>query len=79
MQAEAQQNTLNITASIGFNFIQKDCMVIHPSDLHFIWAQGRLIVIKSIGKERNTYLKGHEGRITVIKCSRKGNLLASGE
>ena len=54
-------------------------MVIHPSDLHFIWAQGRLLVIKSIGKEKNTYLKGHDGRISVIQCSKKGNLIASGE
>jgi WD40 repeat protein len=54
-------------------------MAIHPSDMHFIWAQGRLIVIKSIGNDKNTYLKGHDGRITVIQCSRRGNLLASGE
>jgi WD40 repeat protein len=54
-------------------------MVIHPSDMHFIWAIGKLLVIKSIGKEKNTYLKGHDGGITTITCSKKGNLLASGE
>lgn len=78
-QDEPAQSTLNVSASIGFNRDSKDCMVIHPSDMHFIWSQGRLIVIKSIGKEKNTYLKGHDGRVTVIKCSRNGNLLASGE
>ncbi len=69
MQAHKEDSTgsqLSVTASIGFNHVYKDCMVIHPSDMHFIWAQGRLIVIKSIGNEKNTYLKGHDGRISVI-------------
>ena len=71
MQANNPENganplSLSVLGSIGFNFIYKDCMVIHPSDLHFIWAEGRLLVIKSIGKEKNTYLKGHDGRISVI-------------
>ena len=81
MQASKEEpaTALNVSASIGFNRDGKDCMVIHPSDMHFIWAQGRLIVIKSIGKEKNTYLKGHEGRVNCIKCSKKGTLLASGE
>ena len=42
---------LGISASIGFNATYKDCMVIHPSDMHFIWAVGRTIVIKSIEQE----------------------------
>ena len=54
-------------------------MVIHPSDMHFIWAVGRTIVIKSIEREQNTYLKGHEGRICQIAVSKSGALLATGE
>ena len=54
-------------------------MVIHPSDMHFIWAQGRTVVIKSIDTEQNTYLKGHEGRICQIAISKTGALLATGE
>ena len=38
-------------------------MIVHPSDLHMIWAIGRTVVIKSIDQERNQYLKGHDGRI----------------
>jgi len=53
--------------------------VIHPSDMHFIWAVGRTIVIKSIEREQNTYLKGHEGRICQIAISKSGALLATGE
>ena len=41
MQAHKEDSAgqqLSITASIGFNHVYKDCMVIHPSDMHFIWA-----------------------------------------
>jgi WD40 repeat protein len=71
--------SLNITASIGFNRSRKDCMIVHPSDMHFIWASGKLLVIKSIGKEQNTYLKGHEGYICNISCSKNGDRIATGE
>jgi len=54
-------------------------MVIHPSDLHFIWAQGRTVVIKSVEKAGNTYLKGHDGRICTIACSKSGKIFASGD
>lgn len=44
-------------------------MIVHPSDMHFLWAQGNVLVIKSIGQENNTYLKGHQGKITTIALS----------
>lgn len=70
---------LGISASIGFNFTYKECLVVHPSDMHLIWAIGRTLVIKSINSEQNTYLKGHEGRITQIAMSKSGSLIATGE
>lgn len=70
---------LNISASIGFNNQHKDSVVVHPSDMHFLWAQGCVLVVKSIGQENNTYLKGHEGRICTITCSKNGALVATGE
>ena len=77
---ETSQSThLGISASIGFNFTYKDCMVVHPSDLHMIWATGRTVFIKSIDSERNQYLKGHDGRICQIAISPSGALLATGE
>ena len=54
-------------------------MVVHPSDLHMIWAMGRTVVIKSIDSEKNQYLKGHDGRINQIAISPSGALLATGE
>ena len=47
--------------------------------MHFLWAQGCLLIIKSIGEEENGYLKGHSGKITTIACSASGDLIASGE
>jgi cilia- and flagella-associated protein 52 len=39
MQASEELSVkLKVNASIGFNRMSKDCMVIHPSDMHFIWA-----------------------------------------
>lgn len=47
--------------------------------MHIVWAQGNVIVVKSIGEENNLYLKGHESRVSTITISDTGNLLASGE
>jgi hypothetical protein len=74
-----EESLLNITASIGFNQSRQNCIIVHPSDMHFLWAQGCLLVIKSIGVEENGYLKGHSGKITTIACSASGDLIASGE
>ena len=54
-------------------------MVVHPSDLHFLWAQGRNIVVKSVESNENTYLKGHEGLVTLLAVSPMGKMIASGE
>jgi len=72
-------STLKITSSIGFNRSSNYSLVIHPSDMHVLWAQGRLLVIKSIGKTQNKYLQGHEGEICSIAVSKSGNLVATGE
>ena len=47
--------------------------------MQIMWAVGCLLVVKSIGEESNTYLKGHEGKITTIVCSKIGGLVATGE
>jgi len=76
---QTQADALSIVANIGFNNQSASCMIVHPSDLHFIWATGPLIVIKSIDKPQNTYLRGHSAYICSIAVSRNGKLLASGE
>ena len=64
-----EEAALNITASIGFNNSKQPCFCIHPSDMHIVWAQGTVIVIKSIGEDNNRYLKGHDGKVTTITIS----------
>jgi WD40 repeat protein len=73
------ESQLHVVASIGFNSSRQNCMTIHHTDLHFLWAVGCLLVVKSIGEDQNTYLKGHEGKITTIVCSTQGDLVATGE
>lgn len=36
-------------------------------------------MIKSVGQDQNTYLKGHEGRVILLTCSKDGRMFASGE
>lgn len=79
MEEETTQSALSVAANIGFNSYSGNCMVVHPSDMHFIWATGPIIVIKSINKPQNTYLKGHQATICSIAVSKNGKLLASGE
>ena len=57
----------------------RNVIAVHPSDLHFLWAQGKNIVVKSVESNENSYLKGHEGMVTLITVSPNGKLVASGE
>ena len=74
-----EEAVLNITASIGFNFSRQSCFCIHPTDMHIVWASGNVVVVKSIGKEQNSYLKGHEGKVQTITINPSGRLMATGE
>ena len=47
--------------------------------MHILWATGSTIVIKSVDKPTNRYLKGHDGPVVGICCSQDGKLLATGE
>ena len=76
---EAPKPVLSIDASIGFNKLGTQCLTVHPSDMHILWATGSTIVIKSIDRPTNRYLKGHEGPIVGICCSPDGKLMATGE
>lgn len=76
---ETETNVLRVTGSLGFNSKGTSSVVVHPSDLHLLWAQGSLLVVKSIGNELNSYMSGHEGQICTVACSKNGALVASGE
>jgi WD40 repeat protein len=54
-------------------------MIIHPSELHMIYAVGSLLCVKSVDQDKDRYLYGHSSRINYITVSKHGNLLGSGE
>ena len=56
-----------------------NCLVIHPKEMHMIYAVGSLLVVKSVMDEKDRYLVGHGSTITYINSSKSGNLLCSGE
>lgn len=73
------ENYLEVLNNMGINCRTQNCMVIHPSEMHMIYAVGSLLVVKSVDSEQDRYLKGHAGMITSVTCSSNGNLVASGE
>jgi hypothetical protein len=72
-------NYLEIQSNIGINCRKNNCMVIHPSEMHMIYAVGALLVVKSVESEQDKFLKGHYANITCVACSVNGTLIASGE
>jgi WD40 repeat protein len=72
-------NYLEIEGNIGINCRSSNCMVIHPSELHMVFAVGSLIVVKSVEHERDRYLYGHTARVNYITISNNGNLMGSAE
>ena len=70
---------LEVQSNIGINCRKPNCMTIHPSEMHMIYAVGCMLVVKSVDSETDRYLPGHYSIITTVTCSYDGNLLASGE
>ena len=74
-----QNPYLELDANIGLNCVAKNSLVIHPSELFMIYATGSLLTIKSVDGSKDVYLQGHSAKIHCITCSKKGNMIASGE
>jgi len=53
------ENYIEVQNNIGINCKEINCMVVHPSEMHMIYAAGALLIIKSIDSEQDRYLKGH--------------------
>ena len=70
---------MEVDGNIGMNCRTNNCMVIHPAELHMIYAVGSLLVVKSVDSDRDRYLVGHSSSITYITVSKNGNLIGSAE
>ena len=76
---ESDKQLLEIEANIGFNCHSKNLLVIHPSEMFMLYAVGSLVVVKSVGDQKDRFLRGHSARVHYLTVSRAGNLVASGE
>jgi WD40 repeat protein len=74
-----ENSYLEIQSNVGINCRKSNCMVIHPSELHMIYAVGALLVVKTVDSENDQFYKGHYSLITNVTCSNNGSLICSGE
>jgi len=71
---------LELEGVIGFSGKVKHSLILHPDDTHIIYPLGSTIVIKNVeNTQKQTFLQGHNDRVTCIAISRDGSTLASGQ
>ncbi|CDI87262.1 WD domain, G-beta repeat-containing protein, putative [Eimeria praecox] len=74
-----QAEELHLSAVIGINGTSKRCVVMHPDNQRLIFALGYSVVVRDLKCSAETFLCGHDNRVTCIAVSRDGKYLASGQ
>ena len=70
---------LELSAVIGFTGTVSQGLVLHPDNEHLIFPLGSTIVIRHIVSRTQSFLRGHDQRISCITVSRSGTYIASGQ
>lgn len=70
---------LELSAVIGFTGSVNQGLQLHPDNEHIIYPLGSTIVIRHIVSRTQTFLRGHDQKVSCITISRSGNLIASGQ
>ena len=70
---------LELGAVIGFTGQVIQGLILHPDNEHLIYPLGSTIVIRHVVSRVQSFLRGHDQRVSCISVSRSGNLLASGQ
>ncbi|CAG9315816.1 unnamed protein product [Blepharisma stoltei] len=70
---------LELSAVIGFSGNVIQGLILHPDNEHIIYPLGSTIVVRHIVSRVQTFLRGHDQRVSCITISRSGNLIASGQ
>lgn len=70
---------LELGAVIGFTGQVVQGLVLHPDNEHLIYPLGSTIVIRHVVSRAQSFLRGHDQRVSCITVSRSGNYLASGQ
>lgn len=73
------QKDLEISAVIGFSGNIYDGLLLHPDNEHIIYPLGSTVVVRHILSRTQTFLRGHNHKISSIKISKDGKHLASAE
>ena len=64
---------------MGFQGKIKNGLALHPLNNHIIYAVGATVIIKDVHSDKQTYLRGHTDRVSVLKVSKSGKYIASGQ
>lgn len=71
--------SLDFEHFIGLNAIPQGALF-HPDGQKYIFSSGALVVIGDLTDPHSQeFLRGHDDMVTVLKVSRSGNLIASGQ
>jgi len=54
-------------------------LLLHPDNEHIIYPLGSTVVVRHILSRAQTFLRGHDNRISSIKISPDGKYLASAQ
>ena len=70
---------LELGAVIGFTGQVVQGLVLHPDNEHLVYPLGSTIVIRHVVSRVQSFLRGHDQRVSCITISNSGNYLASGQ
>ena len=70
---------MELSAVIGFTGTVVQGLILHPDNEHLLFPLGSTIVVRHIISRSQTFLQGHDQKISCITCSKSGNLVASGQ
>ena len=72
-------NEVGIKAVIGFSGSVYDGMLLHPDNEHTVYPLGSTVVIRHILSRTQTFLRGHDSRVSSIKISNNGKYIISAQ
>ena len=59
-----EDTKLNIQAVVGFSGAVNDGLALHPDEEHLLYPLGSTIVVKHLPTKTQTFLRGHDNKIS---------------
>lgn len=70
---------MDLSAVIGFTGTVIQGLILHPDNEHILFPLGSCIVIRHIISRSQSFLQGHDQKISYMTVSKSGNYVASGQ